>query len=104
MRLSITLDPQLHQITAARARARRTSISQEINELLRQAIAAPGNPFPAPEAASAGDPASHHLDPATGLLISAGRRRFAVSPGRTPLTTEDLLRMEDDEDLRHMKA
>lgn len=104
MRLSITLDPKLHQITAARARARRTSISQEINELLRQAIAAPADTFSAPAPALAGDPASHRLDPATGLLISAGKRRFPVSPGRSPLTSEDLLRMEDDEDLRHMKA
>lgn len=104
MRLSITLDPDLHRITASRARARGRSISREINDLLRQAVVDAGAAFPAtPPANGATDPAIHHPDKTTGLLISAGRRRFPVSPGRKPLTDEDIRRMEDDEDLRHWK-
>ncbi|MBK8476651.1 MAG: hypothetical protein IPL39_10120 [Opitutaceae bacterium] len=85
MRLSITLDPQLHQITATRARARRTSISQEINELLRQAIAAPQ-----PDC------------PPLRLIRPEGRRGFPVSQGLRPFTSEDVARLEDEDDLRHL--
>ena len=86
MRLSITLDPDLHQLAAARARARHTSISREINDLLRQAIT------PAEPQKAAIQPCR---DPLTGFL---------VSPGRPSLTLEDFQRMEDDEDLRHMES
>ena len=85
MRLSITLDPDLHRIAAARARAHRTSISREINALLRQAVAAP-------PASSAADPVIRH----------EGRRNFPVSHGLRPVTSEDVARLEDEEDLRHL--
>ena len=86
MRLSITLDPDLHQMAAARARARHTSISREINDLIRQAI----TPAESPQAA-----VQSYRDPLTGFL---------VSPGRPGLTLEDFQRMENDEDLRHMES
>ncbi|MCX6937674.1 MAG: hypothetical protein NTU80_07205 [Verrucomicrobia bacterium] len=104
MRLSITLEPDLHQIAAARARARRTSISREINDLLRAAITPAQQPaFSArSDTAPALDPSQHTLDPQTGLLISHGRLRFPVSPGRMPITPEIVQQAEYDEDIRHM--
>jgi len=85
MRLSITLDPDLHQIATARARARHVSLSKEINTLLRAAVVSPDAPDPATQA---------YRDPLTGFL---------VSPGRPGLTLEDFQRMEDDDDLRHLE-
>jgi len=104
MRLSITLDPDLHQIASARARARRVSLSTEINTLLRAAVSPPPLPaFPASSPIADPDPAQHTLDPLTGLLVSHGRRRFQVSPGKPGLTLADFQRMEDDDDLRHLE-
>ncbi len=106
MRLSITLDPDLYQIAAARARARHVSLSKEINTLLRAAVVSPVAP-PSFKARSgtttAHDPAEHTLDPLTGLLVSHGHRQFQVSPGKPGLTLEDFQRMEDDDDLRHLE-
>lgn len=87
MRLSITLDPDIHRITASRARARGTSISREVNDLLRQAVA---TPLPA----SAAIPA----------IRPEGKRGFPVSQGLRPITSEDIARAEDEEDLRHLDA
>ena len=87
MRLSITLDPDLHQMAAARARARHTSISREINDLIRQAIT--------PAESAQASPTQPLRDPLTGFL---------VSPGRPGLTLDDFQRMKDDEDLRHMES
>jgi hypothetical protein len=103
MRLSITLDPELHRLAASRARARRTSISREINTLLRQAISNQAA-RPATATGSPGDPARHTPDPDSGLLISEGKLRFAVSPGRGPLTEADIRHAEDEEDLRHWNS
>ncbi len=101
MRLSITLDDDLHRIASTRARARRTSISKEINALLRQATMPSPPQFVVPVHASV-DPAKHTPDSATGLLISHGRLRFPVSPGRPGLTLAMLQQAENDEDFRHM--
>lgn len=87
MRLSIHLDPDLHRIAAARAQARGTSISREINTLVRAALSSPAEPRPAPPAAQ--------RDPLTGFL---------VSPTRPNLTEDDFRRMDDDEDFRHAPA
>lgn len=84
MRLSITLDPDIHQIASARARARHVSLSKEINTLLRAAVIAP----------TASADTQPYRDPLTGFL---------VSPGRPGLTLEDFKRMEDDDDLRHLE-
>lgn len=85
MRLSINLDPDLHQIATARARARNTSISKEINELLRSVVCRP----PADDASGA-------------RILASGRRGFPVSHGLVPFTGEDAAHAEDDEDLRHL--
>lgn len=106
MRLSITLDPDLHQIASARARARRVSLSKEINTLLRAAVSPapqPASPRPPTATSDSPDPSRHTLDPLTGLLVSHGRRQFSVSPGKPDLTLEDFQRMEDDDDLRHLE-
>jgi hypothetical protein len=85
MRLSITLDPVLHQIASDRAHARGTTLSREINALLRQALA------------------SRPTDPGVPAPIQPeGRRGFPVSQGATPITLEDVARAENQEDLRHL--
>jgi hypothetical protein len=99
MRLSITLDPDLHRVAADRARAHRISLSREINQLLRQALLPP----PArPGGVSPGDPARHHEDASSGLLISEGRLRLPVSKGRPGITLEHVRKLEDDDDRRHL--
>lgn len=85
MRLSITLDQDLHRIAASRARARGRSISREINDLLRQA-------FTAPPPAGSNPPG----------IRTEGKRQFPVSHGFQPVTTEDVARAEDEEDLRQL--
>ena len=85
MRLSITLDPVLHQIVSDRAHARGTTLSREINALLRQALAA--------RPSDAGAPAP---------IQPEGRRGFPVSQGATTITLEDAARVENQEDLRHL--
>lgn len=87
MRLSITLDPDLHQIAAARARARNVSLSSEINTLLRAAV----SPSPASQ-----------TEPARGITYE-GRRRFPVSRGLHPVTSEDVARLDDEDDVRHLR-
>jgi hypothetical protein len=86
MRLSISLDPDLYHAARARALARRTSISNEVNALLRRALSSRA------DAPAADD--SSYLDPLTGLRVSRGHQ---------PITPEDVRRMDDAEDLRHLE-
>lgn len=86
MRLSVTLDPDLHQLVSARARARRVSLSKEINSLLRAAVS-PG--------------ATDQTDTAP-LITLEGRRQFPVSRGLHPITSEDVARLDDEDDFRHL--
>ncbi len=95
MRLSITLESDLYEIVVARAKARKTTISKEVNTLMRMGITPP-------KAVTYGGveeevPIHYVPDPKTGLLRTTGRRRFLVSPGR-PLTEKDIEDMLDDED------
>jgi hypothetical protein len=85
MRLSVTLDPDLHQVAASRAHARGTTLSREINDLLRQAIAA--------RPADAGTPPP---------IRPKGRRRFPVSQVTQRITAEDVNCAENQDDLRHL--
>ena len=87
MRLSITLDPDLHQIAADRARARHVSLSKEINTLLRAAVS--------PSVADQAD--------AAPLITYEGRRRFPVSRGLHPFTSEDVARLDDEDDFRSLR-
>jgi len=86
MRLSISLDPDLHQIAASRARARNISLSREINNLLRDAVSPPAAPS---------------SDTAPSITYE-GRRRFPVSGGLPPITSEDVARLDDEDDFRHL--
>lgn len=86
MRLSVILDADLHQVTARRAHARGTTVSREINDLLRQAIAA--RPSDA-----------ETLPP----IRPEGRRRFPVSQVTQRITAENVTRTENQEDLRHLE-
>lgn len=74
-------------MAAACACARRTSISSEINVLLRLAIAT-----------SAGGGA------AAPVISPEGRRNFPVSHGLRPVTSEKVARLEDEGDIRHLDA
>ena len=85
MRLSITLDPVLHRIASDRAHARGTTLSHEINALLRQALAA------RPSDSGAAAP-----------IQPEGRRGFPVSQAATSITLEDVARAENQDDLRHL--
>lgn len=86
MRLSVTLDPDLHQVAASRAQARGTTLSREINDLLRAALTAgPAGPGQAP------------------AIRPEGRRRFPVSQAIQPFTDQDVARAETHEDLRHFR-
>jgi len=85
MRLSVTLDPDLHQVAASRAHARGTTLSREINDLLRQAIAARPSDRGAPPP-----------------IRQEGRRRFPVSQVRQPINNKDVARAEYQEVLRHL--
>ena len=86
MRLSVTLDPDLHQVAASRAQARGTTLSREINDLLRAALTArPAGPGQAP------------------AIRAEGRRRFPVSQAIQPFNDQDVARAETQEDLRHFR-
>lgn len=100
MRLSINLDADLHRIASERARARHSSISKEVNALVRQALR-PSQATVTPHGLEP-DAARHVVDPGSGLLISQGRRRLAVSRGRQPLTSDDVRRLDDLDDTRHL--
>ena len=86
MRLSVTLDPDLHQVAASRAQARGTTLSREINDLLRAALTArPAGPGQA------------------SAIRAEGRRRFPVSQAIQPFTDQDVARAETHEDLSHFR-
>jgi hypothetical protein len=80
MRLSISLDPELHATALARARARGISLSKELNALLRMAL-------------------EGHAKGSVGAstrLSTKGRRRFPVSLGHLPVSSEEVARAEEE--------
>lgn len=89
-RLTITLDDDLYAMARAHAVATKTSISKAIGDLLRRRL--PSGPQQAPPCDSQTSP---HVHPLSGFPIVEGNGR--------PLTSEDVRRAEDDEDIRHLE-
>ena len=89
MRLTINLDDDLYAMARSHAIASKMSISKAVGDLLRRKIEPP--PMPASH-----EDSSFHIDPVTLLPVVRGSGK--------PLTDEDIQRMIEDDDLRHLEA
>lgn len=88
MRLTINLDDDLYAMARSHAIATKTSLSKAVGDLLRRRTGPPQTP--------AGDAvADSYFDPVLGIQVSRGRG---------PITNEDVARMIEDDDIRHLGA
>lgn len=88
MRLTINLDDDLYAMARAHAISSGMSISKAVGDLLRRRIEPPHVPATDEETTS-------YFDPVLGIQVSRGRG---------PLTNEDVARMIEDDDIRHLEA
>ena len=88
-RLTISLDDDLYAMARAHAVSQGLSLSKAVADLLRRRV----SPGPASRHEKAeSDPAFH---PETGFPI--------IETDGRPITDEDVRRMHDDEDVRHLE-
>jgi Arc/MetJ family transcription regulator len=89
MRLTINLDDDLYAMARSHAIATKTSISKAVGDLLRRRTEPP-------QSTVENEEAPFYIDPVTLLPVVRGNG--------TPLTNEDVLRMIEDDDIRHPPA
>ncbi len=95
-RLTISLEDDLYAMARSHAIANKTSISKAVGDLLRRRRAVLGIPASPGGAIETDDETGFYIDPETLLPVVRGSGK--------PLTSDDVQRSAEDDDIRHLES